>query len=518
MECVGQLHLDEVSSNLIFSLILDDCKSNTKHHQTNLCAFSNPFSIPILFVVGFVLRYVWGNLLPLPENEELIASYQLCVCQIVTSIFVELLVEPFYIYGHLNGFIKSRVLIEGFTNMFRTFGMVLIVFCESEPKEILALFGILHLLASIGYSLIYFLVFYFHFQTINSNNRTDANCLSDFLPSFSDLHDTGKLLAIVGTFFVQTIFKQILTEGESIVMTFFNLLSFADQGIYHTINNLSSLAARFVFAPVEESSYLVFAQFINRNQPFERQPERNLQVVCRVLKQLLRLMILIGLVIMAFGFNYSQLVILLYGGREFASTEAVEVMKCQCFYVAIIAINGVTETFTFASMSRKELVLFNYLMVSLSMVFLVSSFLLVPIIGLPGFVLATSIQMVGRIAFSFYLVRKNFARTSLKVTPNDVLPRRLVIGYLLFASISLYTLNVSSWRSVDWQLGNQLVISRLVATSLIDFRLKTIADQQIINLPFLSPPAIRTSFCSRLLVIVFSTFHLASLYCRFSPV
>ena len=389
-----------------------------------------------------MLLYVWANVLPLPENEELIASYQQCVSLIWISIFFELLVEPFYIYGHLNGFIKSRVLIEGFTNMFRTFGMVLIVFCESEPKEILALFGSLHLLSSIGYSLLYFLVFYFHFQT--SSDGGEVTCLSDFLPSRNHLADTRKLLAIVGTFFVQTVLKQLLTEGESIVMTFFNLLSFADQGVYHAISNLSSLAARFVFAPIEESSYLVFAQCIDRNQPFERQPKRKLQVVDRVLKQLLRLMLLIGLVIVIFGFNYSQLALLLYGGREFASRKAVEVMQCQCFYVAIIALNGVTETFTFAVMSQAELIRFNYLMVALSVLFLGSSFLLVPIIGLPGFVLAVSIQMLGRIAFSLNLIRKSFRRASMSITLNELLPRRLVIGYLLVVFSSLYALNVST--------------------------------------------------------------------------
>ena len=191
-----------------------------------------------------MLIYVWCNLLSLPENEELIASYRLAVFLIVISIFVELLVEPFY--GHLNDFIKSRALIEGFTNMFRTFGLVVVVFCESEPKEILASFGRLHLLSSIIYSLSYFLVFYFHFQTAGSDPNEDGaevNFLSDFLPSRNHLADTRKLLAIIGTFFVQTVLKQLLTEGESIVMTFFHLLSFADQGVYNAISSLSSLAA-----------------------------------------------------------------------------------------------------------------------------------------------------------------------------------------------------------------------------------------------------------------------------------
>ena len=167
-------------------------------------------------------------------------------------------------------------------------------------------------------------------------------------------------------------------------------------------------------------------------------------------------MILIGLVIVLFGFNYSQLALLLYGGREFARRKATEVMQCQCFYMAIIAVDGVTETFTFAIMSQTELNRFNYLLVVLSLLFLASSFLLVTIIGLPGFVLAVSIQMLARIAFSFNLIRKRLRRT---LSMNEVLPGRLVIGYLLVAFTSLYALNVSSVVEANRLASNRLTSS-----------------------------------------------------------
>lgn len=162
-------------------------------------------------MVGNILAYVWTNLTPL-TGDELISAYQYCVCLITVSVLVELLVEPFYVYGHLNGFIKSRVLIEGFTQMSRTFGMVLIVFYEDEPAEILRQFATLHLLSSVGYSVIYFLVFFVHFQT-ESNDEDAVNKLADFIPRFDNFKDTLSLMKIVGPFFIQTIFKQLLTEG-----------------------------------------------------------------------------------------------------------------------------------------------------------------------------------------------------------------------------------------------------------------------------------------------------------------
>ena len=66
------------------------------------------------------------------------------------------------------------------------------------------------------------------------------------------------------SFLSQTIIKQLLTEGEKFVMTLFDPLSFADQGMYDMVNNLASLASRFVLAPIEESAFLIFSKIIDR--------------------------------------------------------------------------------------------------------------------------------------------------------------------------------------------------------------------------------------------------------------
>ena len=57
-----------------------------------------------------------------------------------------------------------------------------------------------------------------------------------------------------------------LFTGERYIMTFFGVLTFADQGVYDVINNLGSLAARFIFLPIEESAYLLFSQILERGK------------------------------------------------------------------------------------------------------------------------------------------------------------------------------------------------------------------------------------------------------------
>ena len=42
-------------------------------------------------------------------------------------------------------------------------------------------------------------------------------------------------------------------------------------GVYDVINNLGSLAARFIFQPIEESFYVFFASTLYRGEPADRQ-------------------------------------------------------------------------------------------------------------------------------------------------------------------------------------------------------------------------------------------------------
>lgn len=53
------------------------------------------------------------------------------------------------------------------------------------------------------------------------------------------------------------------------------VLSFSEQATYDVVNNLGSLAARFIFRPIEESSYFYFTQTIARDVELEKQDKVN---------------------------------------------------------------------------------------------------------------------------------------------------------------------------------------------------------------------------------------------------
>ncbi len=116
-------------------------------------------------------------------------------------------------------------------------------------------------------------------------------------------------------------------------MTVFAVLSFAEQGVYDVVNNLGSMAARFIFLPIEESSYFYFAQMLNRQVPIEQQPRKEIEQVAAVLFKLLRALSLLGAIIVVFGFSYSHLLLRLYGGATLTDGPGPLLMRTHCVAV-----------------------------------------------------------------------------------------------------------------------------------------------------------------------------------------
>ena len=119
-------------------------------------------------------------------------------------------------------------------------------------------------------------------------------------------------------------------------MTVFSVLSFAEQGVYDVVNNLGSMAARFIFLPIEESSYFYFAQMLNRQIPIENQPRQEIDQVANVLFKLLRALCHLGAIVVVFGFSYSQLVLHLYGGTTLTDGSGPLLMRTHCLAVCLM--------------------------------------------------------------------------------------------------------------------------------------------------------------------------------------
>ncbi|KAE8611679.1 hypothetical protein XENTR_v10012557 [Xenopus tropicalis] len=363
-------------------------------------------AVPLGICWSFILGWIWLQILEVPEPEA-IPYYNIGVWAFGFSAVVELLAEPFWVLAQAHLFVKLKVVAESLAIIIRcSVTVILVLLC---PQWGLLIFSLAQVLYTSALALCYIAYFARFLGSLEAEKKPfPLRRMREFLPRFSSSQAflDWKQAWLAWSFFKQSFLKQILTEGERYVMTFLNVLSFGDQGVYDIVNNLGSLVARFIFLPIEESFYVFFAKVLERGKKVQSQRKEEISMASEVLESLLKLVTLIGLVIIAFGYAYSHLALDIYGGSMLSGGSGPVLLRCYCLYVLLLAINGVTECFTFASMGKEDVDRYNYVMLGLSLSFLCLSYYMTLWLGSVGFILANCFNMGLRITHSLlYIMR-----------------------------------------------------------------------------------------------------------------
>lgn len=188
-----------------------------------------------------------------------------------------------------------QIIFETIYIIFRTTVFVLLV--KNDTSHAIDAFSKAQISSAVLLCILYYSFFYFYIPELNCVRKTKENHektsvlyrylfndMSDF--PFTSIYDffpgimenpggklDKKLCLLSLSFAKQSIVKQILTEGEKYVMTISPVLTFSQQSMYDIVNNLGSLAARFVFRPIEESAYFYFTQMIRRDAAISKQEQ-----------------------------------------------------------------------------------------------------------------------------------------------------------------------------------------------------------------------------------------------------
>ncbi|XP_060600626.1 protein RFT1 homolog [Ruditapes philippinarum] len=112
--------------------------------------------------------------------------------------------------------------------------------------------------------------------------------------------------------------------------------------------------------------------------------------------------------------------------------EGPMLLRWYCLYVLVIAVNGTTECFVFATMSKSQVDRYNQKMVAFSVLFLISSLVLTSYLGSVGFILANCLNMIARILHSIYYIGEYYKNSEYKPLSN-VCPSPYVIASLLLS-------------------------------------------------------------------------------------
>ena len=358
-------------------------------------------------------------------------QYAAAVAMFATGAVVELLSEPLYIYAKAHLFVRLIAAVEAAAAVSRGLYVILVLAPGGggahTPDPLMAFSR-----AQLLYSCVVCVAYYAYFAVrFGGGATTGAPALRDLFPR----HPRGTnepwvepgRVRMVTSFVKQGVLKQMLTEGERYVMTFFAAVPLAEQGVYDVVQNLGSLVARFLFKPVEENYYVLFNKTFprsmegdggeeddeggaNNDPPGEaaaarRQRAAGFGALCALVK----LMALVGATFASFGPNYAALLLELYGGRVLSDGPGPGLLRMYSVYVLPMAVNGITECFFFAVAPRAYLDYYNRVQVGITAAFLAVAWVATQQFGCAGFIVANGVNMLLRVAHHARFIRR-FAR------------------------------------------------------------------------------------------------------------
>lgn len=376
------------------------------------------------------------SVLTASPEERALDNYHLVVFLTGTAAFIELLSEPLYIFTLRFLLYRPRVVVEGTAAFLRCVATFLLVYFYPHLGALA--FSFSWLVYSLTITLGYYSYFFYCIatnkpqlpaepsrresepavRTADATSRRDdgdddgkdekETRLVFPLRSISELFPqsgpTGWVdwdrVVLLRQFYWQSIQMYILTEGQKYLLKWTQTLEHI--AIFSLVNNLGSLVVRFVFMPVEQVC----------NSLFSKYSELGPKKTAAVLTLLLKCLLLIGLCFVAFGPNYSFLLLDLMYTSKFSATDAPFILGLYCFYVALMAINGTTEAFTRAVSTPSDIKVYNYLLIGFSCTYVVAAMNLIPYFDTAGLILADCLSMSLRIAYCSYFIREFFREHS----------------------------------------------------------------------------------------------------------
>ncbi|KAI5291802.1 Oligosaccharide translocation protein rft1 [Ascosphaera aggregata] len=263
------------------------------------------------------------------------------------------------------------------------------------------------------------------------------------------------LIILAANLYGQSIVKHLLTQGDS--MTLATMTSLEDQGLYALASNYGSVVARVIFQPIEESSRNLFGRLLTTGEGNHRKVQRGrIAEAKEYLCVILRLYVTGSILILSLGPVIVPQVLSTLLGSRWSSLSLVKILSSYCYYIPILALNGVLEAFVSSTASHSQLRRQSLWMIVCSVDFIAVAYIFLSVMdsGASGIVWANITNMVFRIAWSFRHIKNYFSEHDMPIQLSDFVPSlwTLTMGGAAFAIMprvrSLPNLNVPEYIQI----------------------------------------------------------------------
>ncbi|KAL7668417.1 hypothetical protein ACOME3_009119 [Neoechinorhynchus agilis] len=180
-------------------------------------------------------------------------------CLYAAAAWIELLTEPVQIISLSKLMFSQCAVIEAFA----------VVISNVVHLSLTLMYPTRECYLFFGYGLICQALFTFimHYSLEVLRNRTTKHRVFRCAMAHKGIKNfTGDALAVWRAFMSQCFVKHLLSEGNALLMTFgLSAMSLEEQARSESISRLWSLVARFIYAPIEQASYVILSQATMRS-------------------------------------------------------------------------------------------------------------------------------------------------------------------------------------------------------------------------------------------------------------
>jgi oligosaccharide translocation protein RFT1 len=367
------------------------------------------------------------------------------------SAIMELVAEPISLVSQIRVEISKKVAVEA-TSIFSR-GVFIYLFVNWANLGLTS-FGYAYVLSSVC-NIVAALWIQFQRSLKVESSSFQVGILDLLLPFKAYTNQSCAMLVsplvwLTFGFWFQSLVKLVLTEGEKYVVMFFVT---DDAGVFALVSNLGSMIVRLVFQPIEEIGAAEFKKLMgSEGENVEAEEiKRRRKDTSRILFDLIRFVMFIGLIAICFGPPFSFTVIHLLYGSEWSSTSAPMVLGFYCVYILLMALNGVSEGFVTSTLSASGLQRYNFLLFGFAIIYFSSIALFVHLNLSAGlvFVFSHCVNMLIRTLYNFYYIAN---KLEINMAILQSLPSTSVL-------ISLVIATVISWMSEYSVIGDRESIS-----------------------------------------------------------